>query len=95
MSESSLSSATPSHATLDQALRDTIQQVFQSGNLDELTIRRVRVATEKRLGLGDGFYKNDPLWKEESKRTIEAEVVSHNFRHLFQTISKLFTIGSS
>ena len=83
MSESSLSSATPSHATLEQALRDTVKQVFQAGNLDELTIRRVRVATEKKLDLEDGFYKNDPVWKDESKRIIESEVVSHNVRQLF------------
>ena len=83
MSVSSLSSATPSHATLEQALRDTVQQVFQSGNLDELTIRRVRTATEKRLDLEDGFYKNDPLWKEESKITIESEVVRNHVKRPF------------
>lgn len=83
MSESSLSSATPSHATLEQALRDTVQQVFQSGNLDELTIRRVRTATEKRLDLEDGFYKNDPMWKEESKTIIESEVVRNHIKRPF------------
>jgi hypothetical protein len=75
MSESSLSSATPSHANLERALCNAVQQAFQNGNLDELTIRRVRAAAEKDLDLEDGFYKNDPTWKEESKRIIQCEVV--------------------
>ncbi len=75
MSESSLSSATPLHANLEQALRNAVQQAFQNGNLDELTIKRVRAAAEKDLDLEDGFYKNDPTWKEESKRIIRCEVV--------------------
>ena len=77
MSESSLSSVAPSHATLEQALRDTVQQVFQSGNLDELTVKRVRIAAERKLDLEDGFYKNDPVWKEKSKRIIQSEVVGN------------------
>lgn len=80
MSDSSLSSAAPSHAALAQALRDTVQQVFQSGNLDELTVKRVRMAAEKKLDLEDGFYKNDSLWKEESKRIIQSEVVRHHIK---------------
>lgn len=83
MSESSLSSAAPSHATLEQALRDTVHQVFQSGNLDELTIKRVRIAAEKKLDLEDGFYKNDLMWKEESKRIIQSEVVRNNVNRPF------------
>jgi hypothetical protein len=75
MSESSLSSGTPSHANLERALRNAVQQAFRNGNLDELTIRRVRAAAEKDLDLEDGFYKNDPTWKEESKRIIQCEVV--------------------
>lgn len=75
MSESSLSSAAPSNAILEQALRHVVQLLFQKGNLDELTIKRVRASAETYLDLEDGFYKNDLAWKEESKRIIQSEVV--------------------
>lgn len=80
MSESSLSSPAPSspapsEAILEQALRHIVQELFQKGNLDELTIKRVRTSAERYLDLEDGFYKNDLMWRKESKRIIESEVV--------------------
>lgn len=75
MSDSSLSSAGPAKATLEQALRHAVQRVYKNGNLEELTVKRLRTAAEQDLDLEDGFYKNDPKWKEESKNIIQAEVV--------------------
>lgn len=75
MSESSLLSEVLSHATLEQALRDIVHRAYKTGDLNDLTVKRVRTAAEKSLDLEDGFYKNDPSWKEESRRIIQSEVV--------------------
>lgn len=75
MSDSSLSSAGPTKVTLEQALRHAVQRVCRDGNLEDLTVKRIRIAAEQDLGLEDGFYKSDPKWKEESKTIIQSEVV--------------------
>lgn len=75
MSDSSLSSAIPSHAILEQALRDAVQLVYKNGNLEDLTIKRMRTAAEQDLNLEEGFFKNDTKWKDESKSIIQSEVV--------------------
>jgi len=74
MSDSSLSDPSPSDATLEQALRDVVKKIFQNGNLDQLTLKRVRKAAEEDLALSD-FFKQDPKWKDKSKAVIESEVV--------------------
>ena len=89
MSDSSLSSVAPSNAMLEQALRNAVQGLFKAGNFEELTIKRVRVAAERYLDLEDGFFKNDPTWKEESKRIIQAEVVGHQCQLGFQMVAKV------
>lgn len=65
----------PSDAQLERALRDTVAKVFRSGNLEDLTVKRVRAATEKALGLEEGFFKGHERWKAESDRIIRDEVV--------------------
>ena len=75
MSDSSLSESAPSTAVLEQALRNAVKDVYRSGNLDNLTVKRIRKAVEVDLELGDDFFKNDPAWKEESKTIIQTEVV--------------------
>lgn len=75
MSDSSLSSAGPKSATLEQALRNAVQRVYKNGNLEELTVKRIRTAAEQDLDLEEGFYRNNAKWKEESKNIIQTEVV--------------------
>ena len=75
MSDSSLSEGAPSAAVLDQALRNAVREVYRSGDLDNLTVKRIRKAVEADLDLPDDFFKNDPAWKEESKIIIQSEVV--------------------
>ena len=75
MSDSSLSDGAPSAAVLDQALRNAVREVYRNGDLDNLTVKRIRKAVEADLGLPDDFFKNDPAWKEESKIIIQSEVV--------------------
>jgi hypothetical protein len=66
----------PSETRLEKALRATVANVFKSGNLEELTVKRVRLATEKALGLEEGFFKGDAAWKEKSEQIIKEEAVS-------------------
>jgi hypothetical protein len=73
--ESSASENAPSDAHLEQTLRDVVGKIYESGNLDELTVKRVRAATESELDLEDGFFKVG-RWKAKSKIIIENEAVS-------------------
>lgn len=59
---------------LENALRVKVQQIFRLGNLDELTVKRVRRAVETELGLELDHFK-DQAWREKSKSIIESEVV--------------------
>ncbi len=75
MSDISIFDDTPSMAVLEQALRNAVKEVYRSGDLDNLTVKRIRKSVEADLELQDGFFKNDPEWKEESKSIIQSEVV--------------------
>ncbi|KAL2057646.1 hypothetical protein ABVK25_002030 [Lepraria finkii] len=77
MSISSLSSGVPADATLEQALRVAVRQVYKSKNLVNLTVKRIRKSVEEDLDLQDDFFKNDPAWKEKSKTVIQSEVDAH------------------
>lgn len=67
--------AVPSNKRLEQGLRDEVAAIFKSGNTEELTVKRVRLAVEKRLGLGEGFFKSTSDWKTRSDEIIKEEVV--------------------
>lgn len=75
MSDSSRSDGAPSRTVLKQALRNAVKDVYRSGDLDNLTVKRIRKSVEVDLALADDFFKNDPEWKEESKNIIQSEVV--------------------
>ena len=66
----------PSTAKMEKALRDAVAEVFRSRKMDQLTVKRMRLAAEKALGLEEGFFKHDAEWKGESERIIKDEVVS-------------------
>ena len=65
----------PSRLVLETALRNAVQQVYDSGNLENLTVKRVRKAAEEQLGLAEGYFKNGSFWPEASKQIIQFEVV--------------------
>lgn len=75
MSSSSLSDGAPSEKELEQALRNAVREVYLSGDLDNLTVKRIRKSVEADLDLQDDFFKTDPEWKERSKNVIQSEVV--------------------
>ena len=80
MTDSSLSDApTRSDGEIVQALQDTVRDVYKEGNLEELTVKRIRKAVEVALGLQDGFFANNKTWKDKSKRIVVSEVVRTPF----------------
>ena len=74
-SETRPSSGLPSAEAIEQGLRATVAKIYKSGNLDELTVTRVRLATEKILGLEQGVLKAHAEWKQKSDEIIKDEVV--------------------
>ncbi|KAJ5930277.1 hypothetical protein N7466_005770 [Penicillium verhagenii] len=67
-------SSTPSNKQIEQALRDEVAGVYKSGNLEELTMKRVRLAVEKKLGLTEGYFRSTADLKARSEQIIKAEV---------------------
>ena len=80
MSDSSLSDEPPSDATLEQALRQAVQNVYKKGDLEQLTVKRIRKAAEQDLDLQDGYFKEGIAWKEKSKAIIESEAVRNKLQ---------------
>ncbi|EFE42134.1 transcriptional regulator, putative [Trichophyton verrucosum HKI 0517] len=72
--ETRSSSGLPSAEAIEQGLRATVAKIYKSGNLDELTVKRVRLATEKNLGLEQGVLKAHAEWKQKSDEIIKDEV---------------------
>ncbi|KGO48375.1 hypothetical protein PEXP_041760 [Penicillium expansum] len=66
---------TPSDQTLEKGLRDQVATIFKSGNMEELTVKRVRLAAEETLGLTAGYFKSTGDWKARSENIIKDEVV--------------------
>ena len=80
---SSLSDASPSNSLLEDTLRYTVQQIYRSRNMEDLTVKRVRRTAEKQLNLEDDYFKNNSVWKEKSKNIIRSEVVGALFSLAF------------
>jgi hypothetical protein len=76
MSDSEASVSLPSNPKIEQGLRKVIARFFKSGDLENLTLKRVRKATEDDLDLPEDFFRVNDAWKEKSKGFITAEVVS-------------------
>ncbi|EAW21657.1 putative transcriptional regulator [Aspergillus fischeri NRRL 181] len=64
----------PSDGALEKALRDAVAKIYQSGKMEELTVKRVRMAAERALGSEEGFFKGDSAWKAKSDQIIKDEV---------------------
>ena len=66
----------PSDRALTEAIREAVQNVFAAGDMENLTVKRVRMAVEEKLGLKKDFFKRDENWSKRSKTLIEEESVS-------------------
>jgi hypothetical protein len=65
----------PSDEQLEKALRETVAKIFKTGKMEELTVKRVRLAAEKTLQIQEGFFKSNGDWKARSDTIIKDEVV--------------------
>jgi hypothetical protein len=78
MSDSELSEASrtpaPSDTELENSLRREVNRANKTG--DDVTLRQIRDASEKKLGLPEGFYKSHSAWKDRSKEVVQDQVVS-------------------
>ena len=73
---SMLHASGPEDAQLERALRDAVRAVYGNGDLENLTVKRIRRGVEEELGLDEGFFKEVEGWKNRSKEIIQSEVVS-------------------
>ncbi|KAJ5118757.1 hypothetical protein N7526_010394 [Penicillium atrosanguineum] len=64
----------PSDEMLEKGLRDEVAGIYASGNMENLTVKRVRLAAEKKLGITEGFFKTTNDWKTRSEQIIKDEV---------------------
>ena len=80
MSQASSDSAgSPEDQDLEWALRKVVQELYRTGDLENLTVKRGRRAAEERLDLDEGFFRQHETWKDRSKAIIQSEVVSMFF----------------
>jgi hypothetical protein len=68
-------SDSPNNSQIRAALVQQVRRVFSLRDFDNLTVKRIRLAVEKKLGLDAGFLKNHVAWKDPSKDIIEKEAV--------------------
>ena len=66
----------PPSPKLEKGLRNEVRVIWDTGNHDGLTVKRVRKATEERMNLPEDFFKNHGSWKGRSDRIIKGYVVS-------------------
>ncbi|KAL2800789.1 hypothetical protein BJX66DRAFT_290135 [Aspergillus keveii] len=64
----------PSDKQLEKALRDAVAKIYKTGKMEELTVKRVRLAAEKALQLEEGYFKANGEWKARSEQIIKDEV---------------------
>ncbi|KAA8645997.1 hypothetical protein EYZ11_004006 [Aspergillus tanneri] len=70
--------AVPSDDALEKTLCDVVAEIYRSGNMDELTIKRVRLAATKALKIDEKFFKKSSVWDAKSDQIIKAAVAAHD-----------------
>jgi hypothetical protein len=75
MSDSESDIAIPDSSVIEQTLRAIVARLYKAGDHEELTVKRVRKATESKLKLPDDFLKENSAWKAKSKNIIADEHV--------------------
>lgn len=76
MSDSELSEASNTPIPPDFELENSLRREVNRAAGEGPTLNQIRTASEKRLGLPAGFYKNDAVWKAKSKEVVQDQVVS-------------------
>lgn len=80
MSDSELSDAPdvgiPPDFELENSLRREVNRATK--NDEEITLKSIRTASEKKLGLPENFYKDHGVWKSKSKTIVHDQIVGHH-----------------
>lgn len=78
-------SAQPSEAVIAKKLCEVVISLYKAGNIDDLTVKRVRTRAEEQLGLLTGFLKSTD-WKQRSRDIIVEAVVRLLLRFIVKYI---------
>jgi hypothetical protein len=62
-------------AAIEAIFREIIAELYRNNTLEELTVKRVRIAAEQELSLEPGWFKTHEEWKDRSKIFITEECV--------------------
>lgn len=62
-------------AKIESTIRNIIEELYSSNKLEELTVKRVRAAAEKRLELPVDWFRHDDEWKDRSSVFIKTTTV--------------------
>lgn len=73
--DSDTDSGRPSDHDIQKTLCNTVAKLFKAGDLDILTLKRVRSDAASKLDLTEDFFKTDAKWKDKSKEIVHGEVV--------------------
>jgi hypothetical protein len=73
--EMTLSQNSQSDKKLESGLREAVATIFQKGNLNDVTVKKVRTMAESIMGLEEGYFKGHEKWKSKSDKLIKDEVV--------------------
>ena len=80
MSDSELSDAPdigiPPDFELENSLRREVNRANK--NSEEITLKSIRTASEAKLGLPEGFFKNHDVWKGKSKVVVHDQIVGYH-----------------
>lgn len=76
MSDSPRSGQRPADEVIAAALVRAVEDVFEAGQIETLSVNGVRTAVEAQLGLPPAFLKTEGTWREKSKDIVHAEFVS-------------------
>ncbi|KAI9758546.1 MAG: beta-adaptin [Chaenotheca gracillima] len=86
-------SALPTGQVIEAALRNAVKHLFETDQLEELTVKRVRTRVTKELKLPEDYLKNDDVWKPKSKEIIEEESAA-SYAHAEDPAAETVTLQS-
>lgn len=69
-----MGSSSMTDASIEEALRSAIATFLAADDYDSLTLKRIRIAAEKKLGVPEDFFKKHETWKSRSKDYVLEEV---------------------
>jgi hypothetical protein len=90
--------SSPAPVAIESTIRDIISELYRTDKLEQLTVKRVRIAAEQELSLDPGWFKTHEVWKDRSKKFIEEEAVCATTPMLWERkddVNTAFSIGTT